>query len=155
LNSLWNNPGTAVIEAYSYQSIEKSEDPMQVGYVQSIGFTAPVWNCYVNHYRGFSWMETESMGVQQNLTTLGWTEDIWNNQNKPSVYEKRWDELDSEEKDAATEICWFQQLWDGISLDDPAWSSTAAETLPPSSNSNELGILFAVIVVFFTMILIT
>jgi hypothetical protein len=153
---LWNNPGTAVIEAYSYQSIEESEDSMKIGYVQSIGFTAPVWNCYVNHYRGFSWMETEGMGVQQHLRALGWTEDMWtSNQDQPSVYGKSWSKLDNEEKDAATEICWFQQLWDGTSLDDVAWNVTSAATVPQSSNSNELGMVFPVIAVIFMMILIT
>jgi hypothetical protein len=153
MNSLWNFPGTAAIEAYSYQSIEESDDPMRIGYIQSIGFTEPVWDCYVNHYKGFSWIDMADMGLQQYLLALGWTEDLWNNQDQPSVYDKSWSELNSDEKDAAAKICWFQLLWDGISLDDPAWNNTAAETVPPSSDCNEMGILSGFTVVFFTMIL--
>lgn len=75
----------------------------------------------VNGYLDYDWSDLATVGIQQNLVTLGWTEDSWNGVDIPPASENLFfAELDSDEQAAAEAICFFQERWDGLPLTDYA-----------------------------------
>ncbi|KAL7454283.1 hypothetical protein ACHAWC_005912, partial [Mediolabrus comicus] len=65
------------------------------------------------------WSENDFWGdlpteVQQALTTLGFNEEIWDNDEDPASFEFSWDELSPEEQEAATFVGYTKWTWDEI-----------------------------------------
>ena len=73
----WNTPGTLDVEGLSYESL----NPQQVMYAEGMGFAKTKgrnqWNCYVNHYRGYTWNQLVSMELSHYYEILGWDEEAW------------------------------------------------------------------------------
>lgn len=53
----------------------------------------------------------------QYATSLGWDENKWdNNGSDPETEDFYWDDLTLEQQAAASQICYFKDLWDGLVL---------------------------------------
>ena len=75
------------------------------------------WDCHVNHYAGYSWGELIQYGYVQYMRALGWNQGNWEgNKEAPKSEYLEWNELSSEQRDAATQICYFEDLWNGLTI---------------------------------------
>jgi hypothetical protein len=130
----WNVPGTAIIENLSFRTIQESDEPDRVNFITAVGFTKPSWDCYMNHYRNFTWQELEIVGVQPYYATLGWTESAWTDNVPPRTESLEWDGLSHDEIVAAESVCY---IWNRDSLENPeAWGVSSAETERSSSSKH-------------------
>ncbi len=120
----WNALGTAAIEDKGWEGL--------TGYQQSdaisIGFYDKTWDCFQNHYRGYEWDNIETTYLYA-LQILGWNSTSWMEKIEPSSYNNTWEQLSEDEQSAATELCFFEDTWNGNTLQPPP---------PPSESSNEL-----------------
>lgn len=124
----WNRPSTANIETISFEGLGTGGTT-----VQELGISSEQWDCFVNHYQFLEWTELATIGVQDHFVTLGWTEDLWFQANAPETDSLSWDKLSEEEQTAATELCYFQQIWSAQSLEDWTTTSTTTTTTSPPS----------------------
>ena len=112
----WNNPGTADVEAWSYHDLYEKET---VG-VLELGMDDEMWDCHVNHYYGYWWEDIEYYGYDLYFAALGWDVDSWDNDAQmPKTEDMYWDELSLAQQAAATQLCYFRDLWDSVSI--PEW----------------------------------
>ena len=122
--STWNTPGTARVEKRAYEDLNKRETEAAV----ALGFTDKnVWDCYMNHYDDYDWDELDTAGVQYYFELLGWTEARWSENGDDDttadfMWDKDWTELDAAQQTAARQLCFQQETWDGVSLDE--WTCT-------------------------------
>ncbi|KAG7368668.1 MATE efflux family protein [Nitzschia inconspicua] len=95
-------------------------------------------------YDEFDWDDLPS-NIQEAAATLGYTEELWNNDQEPNTSDKEWDLLTEEEKKAAAVLGFNRKKWDmdsstgsdsgGEGYDDMDWSDLpqnvkkAAQTL--------------------------
>lgn len=117
----WNLPGSAVVEELSYINL-RGQSPAAIETIAAMGMSRDQWDCYINHYEDSSWSLLERNGVQVFYRVLGWTEQLWDSDGAPPSDDKYWRQLSIEEKDAAIELCFRQETWDGIPL--TAWSGS-------------------------------
>ena len=110
---------TSSVDLLKYNSI----DPSKLTFVNKLldgSSTAqwqPSWDCWVNHYEGYTWTELASANVQQYFITLGWNQDWWdNNSGTPSSESVDFDQLPSDQRSAATEVCFQKSTWNGDAL---------------------------------------
>ena len=75
-------------------------------------------DCHVNHYTGFWWEDVEELNVSQYYEILGWNEYSWDNDVLPATDSLNWYQLTSVEQEAAKQLCYNRELWDGIPLPD-------------------------------------
>ena len=130
---VWDVLGSATIEHMSFDMIFASNESTRIAYIQALGFSKPSWDCYMTHYRAFSWGELNDLDVQQYYETLGWTEQQWNNSDVPRTEVLPWNDLNFAERIAAESLCYFEPIWNNVSLqDNVAWR------LSPSSSSFSL-----------------
>ena len=123
----WNDLGTAVIENKGWGDL--------TGYQQSdailIGFYDRTWDCFQNHYSAYEWDSIETTGLYA-LQILGWNTTSWVTKIEPSSYNNTWEQLSEDEKSAATELCFFEDTWNGSTLQPPP------PPAPPSESANGL-----------------
>lgn len=101
------------LEEKSFEDLSESE---QQG-ATTLGFDGDTWDCYMSHYYNYYWSELEEARVDQYFSTLGWTQDSWDNDGEaPDSDDKAWNELTKEEKHAATKICYVESSWDWVPL---------------------------------------
>jgi hypothetical protein len=113
----WNVPGSAPIERRKYDTIAASSDKSRdIFYIQGLGFGKPQWDCYINHYRNFTWAELGQVGVKRYYQVLGWDSQRWLNREAPLTELKEWSALSVQERVAAESVCYLQPLWEGESL---------------------------------------
>ena len=116
----WNNPGTNELEQYKY--IELNSDEIVGATLFGLN-NATIWDCHLNHYAAYWWSDLQDANnMDVYLSILGWDQDSWdggNEDNVPESESKHWEELSVEEKEAAKQICYAEELWDGISI--PEW----------------------------------
>ncbi|KAG7368666.1 Mu-like prophage I protein [Nitzschia inconspicua] len=82
-------------------------------------------------YDEFDWDDLPS-NIQEAAATLGYTEELWNNDQEPNTSDKEWDMLTDEEKKAAAVLGFNRKKWDmdsstgsetgGKGYDDMDWS---------------------------------
>lgn len=144
-------------EGQSFSTIQlTSPDIGVISTIATLGFTKDTWDCWVNHYQNFTWSELDSLApieitfinsttrednvtsddgsviiggrdIQQAMTTLGWTAELWSSTERfryffPLTGERPlWDNLSPMEQDAATQLCFTRELWDRIPI--PEWSN--------------------------------
>jgi hypothetical protein len=88
-----------------------------------------VWDCYINHYLYYEWSDL-NVTIQAYMTSIGWTDDTWGSSNyKPNSYNMYWDELTDEQRGNATEVCYFENIWNKETLQ---YWTTAPPTVPPT-----------------------
>jgi hypothetical protein len=140
--STWNIPGTNGIESLSYETIELTLDGEILEAINDLEFTEPGWDCWVNHYFDYDWVELEQLRISDAFVALGWDIETWVNENEdssPDTESKHWCELTVEERIAARRLCYNQELWDHTTLSAPIAIPTQpaglpAPTIAPSSS---------------------
>ena len=81
-----------------------------------------MWDCHINHYYGYYWEDIEYYGYDKYYVVLGWNADSWDNESgEPYTEDLYWDELSQVQQEAATQLCFFKELWDGESI--PNWEA--------------------------------
>mmetsp|Transcript_17597 Transcript_17597/g.38254 ORF Transcript_17597/g.38254 Transcript_17597/m.38254 type:complete len:803 (+) Transcript_17597:216-2624(+) len=109
----WNNPGTASIESLSWNELNQDQ---RLG-AGSVGFTEQTWDCYQNHYRGYSWDKLADEGVQQYYQSLGFDDLSWSGIGDQDLRDVAgnlsWNELNSGQRSALQELCYSKALWNG------------------------------------------
>jgi len=74
------------------------------------------WNCYDDNYEGFSWKDLEQYDIDQYWTVLGWNMTTWDNTTgnatAPVTSSLYWSNLTQAQQDAATNVCYDEDLWD-------------------------------------------
>lgn len=129
----WNTPGQAEIESLSYETITLDSPDIRQQALDTIGYdNEEQWDCYINHYDDYDWEELEEEEVQQYYAALGWTEESWlGDEDPPESEDMDWAELNDDQQAAASELCYFEQNWDGLSLDEWPSSSTSTDGSVP------------------------
>ncbi|GAX21799.1 hypothetical protein FisN_31Lh089 [Fistulifera solaris] len=124
----WNTPGTFTLEYNRFELLSEAHQ----GAVEQLGIESEQWDCYVNHYRGYTWEELEMGGVALYYEWLGFNATRWE-QERGSVAQvdrRIWDQLGSSEQEAARELCYFEELWNGVQI--RFWTQTVAPTISSS-----------------------
>lgn len=140
----WNSLGVNPWEVYSYKSIQSDASSLIIDSIQRIGFTEDVWDCYINHYRDFTWQELADEGVIVFAAILGWNEEMWDGfTSSPETELMLWDDLTIGQQQAAAEFCFTKEIWNKVSLDDWEVVSSGTEnslvaTASPSGTSTGL-----------------
>ncbi len=128
----WNALGSNPWEFYSFETIESDGSRKVVDAIQDLGFNETVWDCYINHYRDFSWQELANEGVVVFAVILGWNEEMWDGMtSSPETEFMLWDKLNLGQQQAAIEFCFTQEIWDGVNIED--WESSTSEGSSPDS----------------------
>ena len=114
----WDIPGSNELEGTSYVDLDNNE---KTGVMTLLGLTAEeVYDCHINHYHGYWWADLVESGYDIYYALLGWNEDSWDNDgDAPNTEDMYWNELTIHQQVAAGQICYFRDLWDGISI--PEW----------------------------------
>ena len=81
-------------------------------------------DCHINHYTGFWWEDVEELNVSQYYEILGWNEYSWDNDVLPATDSMSWYELSPVEQEAAKQLCYNRELWDGLPI--PEWEDEEA-----------------------------
>jgi len=109
----WNVLGLGAVEARDWMRFTSSE----VEAAESIGWNQATWDCWINHFRSYSWENLVFYGLDFEYAALGWTEFSWDGSaDAPSSSDRSWDELSEDEKDHATKLCYFEDNWDMIDI---------------------------------------
>ena len=110
----WNVLGTALVENRGWGELtdyQKSDAIL-------IGFYERTWDCFQNHYIVYEWDGIERDG-QDALQVLGWSIASWAEEIEPASYNNTWERLSEDEKTAAMVLCFFEDSWDGTTLQPP------------------------------------
>ena len=71
-----------------------------------------IQDCWVNHYVGLFWSSLEERGLETYYIALGWSVESWEGgAEKPATEDLYWDELSLDQQNAATNLCYFKNLW--------------------------------------------
>ncbi|KAL7553210.1 hypothetical protein ACHAWF_016467 [Thalassiosira exigua] len=106
----WDEPGTNELEEYSYAELNTDEKSGAT----SLGISDHTWDCHINHYHAYWWADLEIRGSDQYFKALGWDEDSWDGDGQtPRSEDLNWDDLTEKEQLAASQLCYFRELWDG------------------------------------------
>ncbi|KAL7544837.1 hypothetical protein ACHAWF_008202 [Thalassiosira exigua] len=108
----WNNLGSAQIESLSWGELTKH----QRSDAFTLGFYQRTWDCFQNHYRGYEWEEL-STDSQDALQVFGWSQTSWEKNEEPPSYNNTWDRLSENEQSVATDLCFFEDNWNGNNLE--------------------------------------
>ena len=84
---------------------------------ESIGWNQSSWDCWINHFKSLTWEDLIFVGVDFHYSALGWNALSWDGTKEaPPSAEKRWEELNENEQEHATELCYFQESWDKVDM---------------------------------------
>ena len=119
----WNRPGQVnPVEWVLYSDIANDFEETTLSALKQLGFTNPdSWDCWVNHYDGESWEGLTERGKVHAFQALGWTLELWTSEDPsqwPETEFLQWYELSRAQRMAAEDLCYTQELWHGISLED-------------------------------------
>ena len=108
--STWDVPGTADVEKKTWVQLYRR--PLEAAEV--LGLTSgDQWDCYINHYFGYDWNSLQMQGLDRPFEALGWTQDSWEGSAPPpATMSAMWADLTPAEISAATQVCYFEQIWD-------------------------------------------
>mmetsp|Transcript_3976 Transcript_3976/g.5805 ORF Transcript_3976/g.5805 Transcript_3976/m.5805 type:complete len:787 (+) Transcript_3976:645-3005(+) len=122
----WNNLGSALVEKIAFKglSAEEQHAAVQLGFKDALS-----WNCYMNHYLGFTWDMLEEEGVQAYYVVLGYSEEMWKSNDQPQS-KVMWDQLNGAEQTAAQKLCYIKESWDDIPLEkwECSWNHFTGRT---------------------------
>jgi len=85
----WNTFNRKTLEHKDFEMIGQ-QHPEVLQALKDIGFTAEQWDCYMSHYRTYDWHDLDDAGVQEYFETLGWTRQMWIEQDEPDVFGMYW-----------------------------------------------------------------
>ena len=83
---------------------------------QGLGIDEEMWDCHINHYSGYWWEDIVWMGLDQYFTILGWDAGNWHYDETPETEDMYWDELTVKQQMAATQVCFFRDLWNTVPI---------------------------------------
>merc|ERR1712238_526789 len=128
----WNLLGTNPIEASIFYFLTSDHKDA----AEQLGFVEDTWDCYQNHYDGYSWSELEEYKLKTYWIALGWDQLSWDEGIDPlNIFDMKWVELTPAQQDAATELCYRQGSWDKIPI--PEWPvSPDPDNVPSKVLSN-------------------
>ena len=143
--SSWNWPSVNDIEYLSLETIGQTNVPCELSLLQ-LGFDERSWDCHVNHYGDYDWNELEERNLHIYYEGLGWNSNLWNNDGTVGSDEMFWEELSETERTMATQLCYTQELWDGLSFEEwtrplpvspaPTRNPTSEPTISPAPTSS-------------------
>lgn len=108
---LWNVVGLHPVESRDWKQLT----PLERSSAELLDWDQISWDCWVNHFRAYTWEELVLWGLDFHYTALGWNEKSWVGlEDEPE--KKTWKELDEAERTAATELCFFRQTWEGYDM---------------------------------------
>ena len=118
-------PGTSDLENWRFADLVDNEQAA----VEGLGINEAMWDCHINHYKGYWWKELEQR--QQYFVLIGWDMSMWDDGVlTPETHGMKWDELTVDQRAAAKQVCFSKALWNALSLTE--W--TSQPTLTPSSS---------------------
>lgn len=134
----WDFPGQAGFESVSWADLPATQSEA----LEEFGFYAEQWDCYMAHYDGYDWAELILEGVAENFAAFGWTAESWPLDQAPDTWDLDWGDLTEAQQNAAYEICFFEEIWQGIQLTE--WSDETRSgnvfpdegSVPTSPNGN-------------------
>jgi len=109
----WNILGSAAIEETAFSALSRAQRQSAI----LLGFNEESWDCDQNHYGGYDWSELVLYDLDKYFTALGWTRRMWRLDSVPASYNLPWNRLTDAQQEAAWELCYFEESWDGISID--------------------------------------
>jgi len=106
----WNVFSLAPIEKKRWASLSQNEREGAV----LLGYTEDTWDCFINHYKDYTWDDLAASGVQTFYQGLGWTQSFWEGTGfgVPTAESKWWGQLNDDEKRFANALCFFEDNWD-------------------------------------------
>ena len=125
----WEEPPFAIIEMTAMLDLTTSQQDAALEF----GYTEDTWDCFINHYNGYDWSDLVTWNQALYLEALGWTANIWDNELKneyPASESTDWTDLTDIEKQAAANICYFQELWDQLPFSTNDWVNTSPFLYP-------------------------
>mmetsp|Transcript_7524 Transcript_7524/g.15021 ORF Transcript_7524/g.15021 Transcript_7524/m.15021 type:complete len:650 (-) Transcript_7524:298-2247(-) len=109
----WNVLGLGAVEARDWMSLTPSEREA----AESIGWNQATWDCWINHFRSYSWENLVFYGLDLDYQSLGWTDLSWDGtEDAPPSNDKTWNELNELEKQYARKLCYFEDNWDMVDI---------------------------------------
>merc|ERR1712238_386224 len=128
----WNLLGTNPIEESIFYFLTSDQQDA----AEQLGFVEDTWDCYQNHYDGYTWSELEEVKVAKYWIELGWNQLSWDEDIDPlNIFDMKWVELTPAQQEAATELCYRQGTWDKIPI--PEWPvSPDPDNVPSKVLSN-------------------
>lgn len=127
----WNNPGTAAFESFSWQDLPAT----QLEALKDFGFYAEQWDCYIAHYEDYEWSELILEGVAESFAVFGWDQQSWELDQAPATWELEWVQLTETQQDAAYEICFFEESWEGLSISEWSDETRSGDVFPDDGSS--------------------
>lgn len=90
--------------------------------LSEIGFGEDSHDCCLSHYETYFWGDfagDDYAGVREALESLGYDENIWNNNLPTAIDEAFWDDLSPKQQSVAREhLCYTKELWDEVAMTD-------------------------------------
>ena len=127
----WNAPGTNPIELQAFNDLRGGDRRTVRQLMGDVSQPQAVWDCFVNHYEAYTWDELVQEGLEEYMVTFGYNETSWaENGGEMEDMLPDWEGLSLGQQRAAEEICYTQELWDGVSLDLWITPSLAPSTAP-------------------------
>jgi hypothetical protein len=137
-NNSWDKVGSASIEDLSFKTINEN-DPDLRDAILALDMGEGTWDCYLNHYIGYSWNELQRHGLEGAFMELGWTHSSWEGaESAPKSENMYWSDLTSYQQRAAATICYFEELWDRLPLTDWTGNTGSSGPDPPSLDLHQL-----------------
>jgi hypothetical protein len=133
----WEAPGTGV-ENLAFDELTSSQQVRALGF----GLNKIIWDCYLNHYRAFTWEQLLQMEVAGFYSVLGHNSASWQSGEEP-LGDLPFSQLSPSQKSAAAALCFTENLWNGLPLDmwesipvsrAPTFAPTPGPTLAPTPN---------------------
>lgn len=112
--SSWDNLEIYDLETLAYSDLTSQEKQ----YLMSLGMDGDKWDCYMNHYNGYYWDDLPKASISEHLTTLGYTQTTWDEDEGADTDNMDWDELTSEQQEAAYKLCYFKNSWNWVDLNN-------------------------------------
>lgn len=137
----WNTLSSSVVEKNTFLNLQSDQ---RAGALD-LGFYTHTWDCFMNHYLAYYWSSFQD-DLKVAIETLGWNEAMWSDEVDmvPESENKPWIDLTSEERAAATRLCYFKETWDGEPItrwyDYDAGKNTAVTTTGPVPQDIDLDI---------------
>ena len=118
----WNLVNDSAVEGFDYSTLirdfETAGNEDAIDAMNNFGYDENVWDCWINHYSYFDWEEFVQYEFVEPLIVLGWNQSSWDGDApEPESDSKDWIELTVEERAAAEELCYFEEVWDGTNPD--------------------------------------
>ncbi len=110
-----NKHGANPIEDSSWADLTSE----QTGNASLLGYDMKSWDCWINHYEGYRWIDMGQPFIQvlQWFTALGWDIQSWTGKKEaPESDSKTWYDLTSDERFSAAQLCYFRMTWDEVEV---------------------------------------